>query len=349
MTQQLDIYLKELCTLDSAPTEYFDIAYYFLYNKIMSVTDCPEFIRNLGTEFERIPPGSDITPGSHIDNICAESLRPRSAFEGSEPKLPEGKFGLFTSFPDLLPENASELIARSSGIFVRGEFIALRGINQAVVGLPFDADTTDRIDSIIQNVASAGTNIIYLRPMDYNPDEYSFLANDGKFPGLRGSGRLLADEKLLANQLAVAQRFQDLGMSVRLILPNTLNPEEQGDIQDFFRVELDPDQIGINPDSVEHIENISEYPDVDFIVPGAADLVADILGITRGEYDSTAPNVVVAKEEAIALVRAMLSSYGKPVDIIAAKYHVGKLEPATDEQRVINFFMPRQLFSAQTI
>lgn len=310
----------------------------------MTAVSCPEFIRNLGTELEQVPPASEITPGSHIDNICAESLRPASAFAHDEPTLPEGSFGLFTSFPDILPDHAKELVARSSGIFVRGEFVALRGVDQAVIDLPFDKGTAGRVDSIIENIASSGTNIIYLRPVDYNPDEYSFLANDEQFPGLRGSGRLLADEELLANQLEVAQRFQDLGMLVRVMLPNVANPEEQSNIQEFFRAELDPDQIGINPDSVEHIENIAEYPDVDFITPGAADLVADILGITRGEYDATAPNVIAAKVEASDLVRTMLSSYGKPVDILAAKFHVNQIEPAVDGQRVINFFMPRQLF-----
>ncbi len=327
----------------------FDFPVSFLYNKIMPGVDCPEFIRNIGTELERIPPSSDRVPGSHIDNICAETLRPVSAFEESVPVLPSTEFGLFTSFPDVLPESVKDLIGESVGILARGEFIALRGINQAVVGLPFDVDTSKRIDLIIQDIASSGANAIYLRPMDYNPEEYSFLANDGLFPGLRGSGRLLADKELLANQLAVAQRLQELGMSVRLMLPNTANPEEQAEIQDFFRTELGPDQIGINPDSIQHIENISEYPDVDFIMPGAADLVADILGISRGEYDATAPNVLAAKDEASGLVRAMLSSYGKPVDVIAVKYHVGQIEPATEEQRVIDFFMPRQLFPSLSL
>jgi hypothetical protein len=314
----------------------------------MSDVSCPEFIRNIGTELERMPLASDIIPGSHVDNICAESLRPSSDFDGIEPVLPVDDFGLFTSFPDVLPGHAKELVSKSSGIFVRGEFIALRGVHQAVIELPFDGETSSRIDSVIQGVAASGTDVIYLRPVDYNPDEYSFLSNDGQFPGLRGSGRLLADEKLLASQLEMAQRFQDLGMSVRLMLPNIESPEEQSAIQDFFRAELDPDQIGVNPDNVAHIENISEYPEVDFITPGAADLVADILGITRGEYDATAPNVMAAKIEATNLVRAMLSSYGKAVDIVAAKFHVNQLEPAVDGQRIINFFLPRQLFHARS-
>ncbi|HSW48466.1 MAG TPA: hypothetical protein VLG67_05300, partial [Candidatus Saccharimonadales bacterium] len=242
------------------------------------------FISKLGTKDEYLPKGK-IIPGSHLDIMLKETLRPLENYASKPDKIPNEFFILATSAPDILPDAGKILLKKASGIWVRGEFLALRALNRSR-------------DEVIKAIAKNSPNIIYYRMMDYHPDEFSFLKDNRK---IRGSARLLYYRELLDLEIDTIRLFKKLGKKIRVVLPYITSPAEQVEIQQIIAMEK-PDQLGVMVEREEHAENIMNYPTSDFLFPGPSDLVADMKKIDRGEYlEGTSDAKVIALAKKLAV------------------------------------------------
>ncbi|HSW69202.1 MAG TPA: hypothetical protein VLI69_03450, partial [Gammaproteobacteria bacterium] len=243
------------------------------------------FVSKLGNADEYLPPKDKIMPGSHLDIILKESLRPLGNYAKKPNLIPSDFFILATSTPEILPPSGQSLLKKASAIWVRGEFVALRSLN-------------NNRTKIIKNIAAASPEIIYYRMMDYHPDEFSFLQNNHK---IRGSARLLHYRNLLDLEIDTIRLFKKLGKKIRVVLPYITSPEEQVEIQQIIAKEK-PDQLGVMVEREEHAENIMNYPSSDFLFPGPSDLVADMKKIDRGEYlEGTSDAKVIALAKKLAV------------------------------------------------
>ncbi|MDQ3099146.1 MAG: hypothetical protein M3Q44_05360 [bacterium] len=292
-----------------------------------------DFVPKLGTANEVIP--NVVFPGTHVACILGECLRPLDRFADSgDERKPDV---LFCSFPSLLPDYAQRYVDGAKALFVRGEFLAVRAFGNRAVRLPLSEFDQDLFDRSTHDVISARPPTVYYRMVDYNPDEFEYL-EDTPDNGLRGSGRLLHDDRLLAHELRVIEAFMAGGKDVCVVLPYMTTPYEHEQIAAVVR-EVRPNQIGVMVERVAHIRQIRDYPLCDFVFPGPSDLTADFNNIARGAYRhgvGEAPVVELCQQLAVDA-----ASLGIP-DYIACKILVNSIT-AQKGQIVRRAYMASQL------
>ncbi len=296
------------------------------------------FVSTLNKQHEWFPL-EGVNPGTHTDCILKETMRPYDRFAGHELHIPDEEFIFFNSFTDIIPSMGREITKKAWGLFIRGEFLTLRALTLDHE-LPLHPSLEEEIQMVIDGISQSGPQIIYLRLMDYNTDEYKFLKIK---PGdtSRGIARLLQDDDLLEHELAKVRRFKQNGIKVRVVLPYITSPEEQEQITKIVARE-EPDQIGVIIERVAHAKDLENYPKSDFLMPGPSDLTADYHSIKRGNYRDKEDNeaiIEIAQEIADAGARMGIRDY------VACKILVNRITPGP-EQRIYNAYMPNQLFVA---
>ena len=255
-----------------------------------------------------------------------------------------GALILATSSPDRLRPSQQAMLQYAGGIFVRGEFVTHRSRRGSLRPLPLplsSAAVTNRLTSITQGISAVAQCPVYFRLGDYSGERGEFWETDVR-NGLRGSGLLLRNPALLDYECSVARALQSNERRLRVVIPFVSSPEEQQQLTEIVKTELQPDQIGVMVESLSHARNIEKFPieNIQFIFPGPGDLGDELRATTDLNEAGIEAHLVDLGQE----LAYKIAVHG--TDFLAFRCLAGHIEPTSSpvaNQLIYNVYMPGQV------